>query len=90
MVKKIKIKNRFIITGRGLVLNISLKENGFSRDLGSSEVFDLRGEQIDVDGRRYLVRSIECGQTLMTSPVLTDGVGLIVRPVIIKKKSKAT
>lgn len=70
---KIVVRDQLVIAGRGQVF-VAHPDDNDGRDLRK-----LKGEQIEVDGRVWLVTSVECFALPPDAPY-TKPVGLLVRP----------
>lgn len=78
------IKEKLHITGRGIILVASCKDNGIDTcGISVDEAFaklPKKGTELQFEGKSYITTgSIEAFRTLMDPPHLGDGVGIVVR-----------
>ena len=67
--KKYVGKDRFNITGRGLVICVVIPEK---------DLLPRHDEVVDIDGKHYKVRAVEVFWKLVSPPIRGEDVGLVV------------
>ena len=76
--KKLIVKDKFNIMGRGLVYCLSLQENGIGQ-LRKEFSKELMGKNVEIDNKTFLIKGIEAFAT--GEDYVHDSIGILVKEI---------